>query len=213
MLAQRVRGAARGLGSLAGRLWAPRSARRLLAGGGGSERCGSADGRRRPGLQAGGTGRGGAAARARGGRDRGSGPPAAESPRVRFKLLSNSGAHLAAESRGVRSRTLLPPPLPPVGRQGALKGPVASAGSLAARGFKFVARSLQGQSQAVHDSRSNSWPKSELAWRSGTHGFLFYLFLFAWIWSRSAPFFSSSTPQYPEPTGFSSSIISVEISF
>lgn len=36
-------------------------------------------------------------------------PPAAESPRGRFKLLSNSAAHLAAESRGVRWWTLLRP--------------------------------------------------------------------------------------------------------
>lgn len=110
MLAQRGRGAAPGLGSRAGRLRAPRTGWGLLSGGGGSELCWSAGGRRRPGLQAAGVGGGGAAAGARRGRDRRSAPPAAESPRVRFKLLSNSPAHLAAESRGVRSRALLPPP-------------------------------------------------------------------------------------------------------
>lgn len=68
-----------------------------------------ARGRGQAGLQAGGLGRGGAAARALGGSVRRATPPAAENPRVRFKLLSNSLADLAAESRGVRSRTLLPP--------------------------------------------------------------------------------------------------------
>lgn len=201
MLAQRGRGVAPGLGSLAGRLrQAPRGGWGLLTGGGGSERCGSAGRRRRRGLQAGGAGDAGAAAGARRGRDRRSAPPAAESPRGRFKLLSNSRAHLAAESRGVRSRAVLPPPLLRVCPQGALKGPGASAGGSAARGLKFLARSLQGQSQALHHSRSNSRPKSELAW---THRFLVHLSLFAWIWSRSAPFFSPPTPGYPEPTGFS----------
>lgn len=200
MLAQRGRGAAPGLGSLAGKLRAPRTGWGLLSGWGSSERCGSAGGRRRPGLQAGGVGGGGAAAGARRGRDRRSAPPAAESPRVRFKLLSNSPAHLAAESRGVRSRALLPPPRPRVGPQGALKGPVAWAGSSAARGLRFLARSLRGQSQASHRSRSNSRPESELA---GTPRFLVHLSLFVCLGSRSAPFFSSSTPQYPEPPGFS----------
>lgn len=159
MLAERGRGAAPGLGSLAGRLRVPRWDEGLLTGRGGSELCGSAGGRRRPGLQTGWADGGGAAAGAPRGRDRRSASPAAESPRVRFKLLSNSRAHLAAESRGVRSRTLLPPPLPRVCPQCALKGPVASADSSAARGLKFPARSLRGQSQALHRSRSKSRPK------------------------------------------------------
>lgn len=159
MVAQRGRDAARGLDSLARRLWGPRWGGGLLTRGGGSERCGSASGRRRPGIQAGGVGRGGAAARVR--RGRRSAAPAAESPRVQFKLLSNSRANLAAESRGVRSRTLLPPPsLPGLCPQDALKGPVASAGSSASRGLRFFARSLQGQSQARRHSRSNPPPQS-----------------------------------------------------
>lgn len=68
----------------------------------------------RPGSRlAGGLGCGGAAACALGGCVRLAAPPAAESPRVRFKLLSNSLAESAAQSRGVRSRTLLPPPALP----------------------------------------------------------------------------------------------------
>lgn len=109
-----------------------------------------------------------------------------------------------------------PPPAPSAHRRpaGRLKGTCGFCGQFGREGAQVRCQKPPGPVPSlVHDSRSNSWPKSELAWRSGTHGFLFYLFLFAWIWSRSAPFFSSSTPQYPEPTGFSSSIISVEISF
>lgn len=88
----------------------PRWGSGLLTRGGGSELYRSASGRRRPGIQSGWVGRGGAAARARRGRGRRSTPPAAENPRVQFKLLSNSRTNLAIESRGVRLRTLLPPP-------------------------------------------------------------------------------------------------------
>lgn len=96
MLARR--GAVRGFDSLARRLRGARG------------RWGRrARGRGQAGLQAGGLGLGGAAARALGGSVRRAAPPAAENPRVRFKLLSNSLADLATESRGVRSRTLLPP--------------------------------------------------------------------------------------------------------
>lgn len=117
MLARRGRGAAPGLGSLAGRLRGPRWSWGLLA-----------RARRRAGIQAGGVGRGGAAACARRGCGHRAAPPAGESPRVRFKLLSNSQANLQSESRGGRSGTLLPPPsLPNLGSRGALKGPVASA--------------------------------------------------------------------------------------
>lgn len=159
MLSEWGRGAAPGLGSLAGKLRVPRWDEGLLISRRGSELCWSAGGRRRPGLQTGWADGGGAAAGASRGRDRRSAPPAAESPRVRFKLLSNSGAQLAAESRGVRSLTLLPPPLPGVCPLGALKGPVASADSSAARGLKFLAKSLPSQAQALNRSRSNSRPK------------------------------------------------------
>lgn len=112
ILAQRGRGAALGLGSLARRLRGPRSSWGLLAHGGARERWRSASGRRWPGIQAGEVGRGGAAARSRRGHGRRAAPAAVESPRARFKLLSNSTANLAAESRGVLSGTLLPPPAP-----------------------------------------------------------------------------------------------------
>lgn len=112
MPVQRGRGAALGLGSLARRLRGPRSRWGLLTRRGERERWRSASGRRRPGIQAGEVGRGGAAGRCRRGHGRLAAPAAAESPRARFKLLSSSRANLAAESRGVRSGTLLPPPLP-----------------------------------------------------------------------------------------------------
>lgn len=100
MLARR--GAVRGFDSLAGRLRGARG------------RWGRrARGRGQAGLQAGGLGRGGAAARALRGSVRRAAPPAAENPRVRFKLLSNSLADLAVESRGVRSRTCSRPLLSP----------------------------------------------------------------------------------------------------
>ena len=103
MLARRGRGAARGPRG-------PRWGSGLVTRGGGSELYRSASGRPQPGIQAAWVGRGGAAARARRGLGRRSAPPAAENPRVQFKLLSNSRTNLAIESRGVRLRTLLPPP-------------------------------------------------------------------------------------------------------
>ena len=69
------------------------------------------------------------------------------------KLANN----LAAASRGMRLLTLLPPTsLPGSCPQDALKGPVASAGSSAARGLGFFARAGPQQDTAAAPT---SWPK------------------------------------------------------
>lgn len=106
MVARRARGAARGLGCLAGGLRAPRWGWGLLA-----------RGRRPAGIQAGAGSRGRGCSRSPRPRQPLC-PPAAESPRVRFKLLSNSQAKLAGGSRGACSRPFSP--LAPL--SGRLKG-------------------------------------------------------------------------------------------
>lgn len=153
-------GAVQGFGSLAGRLRGARG------------RWGRrARGRGKAGLQAGGLGRGGAAAHALGGCVRRAATPAAESPRVRFKLLSNSLADLAAGSRGERWRTLLPPPALPFFRaSGALKGPVEPAGRRAARRLRVLAKSFQGGSPLKQPSRPNATAKVRSP--PGTRGLL-----------------------------------------
>lgn len=200
MLARRGRRAARALDSLAWKLWGPRWGWGLLTRGEGRGRWGSASGRRRPGIQAGEVRRGGAAVRVHRGRGRCAAPPAAESPRVRFKLVK-----LASElGRRVTWRALGNPPpaplLPCLCLLGALKGPLASVDSSAARGLKFFARSLQGQSRGRHHGGSDPLPMSRTSlelWDAPVPSLSFPISL------GLEPFSPSSAPQYPEPKRFS----------
>lgn len=184
MLARRGRRASRALDSPAWRLWGPRWRCGLLTRGEGRERWGGAGGRRRPGLQAGEASGGRAAVRAHRGRGRCAAPPAAESPRVRFKLVklaSELGRRVTWRALGNPSSR---PLLPGLCLLGVLKGPLASVGSAAARGLKFFARSLQGQSRGRHHGRSNPLPKSRTSLTPWCAPAPAYLSRFPWVWSR-----------------------------